>query len=76
MLNAVNAVMDTHLLTPVGSSAYPAARSESPVKRYLGAGKYRLYPFDSPSQALLRRGLRAPERGIVRLQFRQQRRLA
>jgi hypothetical protein len=46
MLNAVNTVMDTHLLTPVGSAAYPAARSESPVKRYLGAGKYRLYPFD------------------------------
>ncbi len=46
MLNAVNAVMDTHLLTPVGSTAYPAARSESPVRRYLGAGKYRLYPFD------------------------------
>jgi hypothetical protein len=46
MLNAVNTVMDTHLLTPVGSAAYPAARSESPVKRYLGTGKYRLYPFD------------------------------
>ena len=45
MLNAVNTVMDTHLLTPVGS-LQPAARSESPVKRYLGAGKYRLYPFD------------------------------
>ena len=45
MLNAVNTVMDTHLLTPVGSPQ-PAARSESPVKRYLGAGKYRLYPFD------------------------------
>jgi hypothetical protein len=55
MLNAVNAVMDTHLLTPV--SPFPnrlpgdgalarATRSESPVKRYLAAGKYRLYPFD------------------------------
>ena len=46
MLNAVNTVMDTHLLTPVGSPANPAARSESPIKRYLAAGKYRLYPFD------------------------------
>jgi hypothetical protein len=46
MLNAVNTVMDTHLLTPVGSAVHPAARSESPVKRYLVAGKYRLYPFD------------------------------
>ena len=45
MLNAVNTVMDTHLLTPVGSSQ-PATRNDSPVKRYLGAGKYRLYPFD------------------------------
>ena len=45
MLNAVNTVMDTHLLTPVGN-LQPATRSESPVKRYLGAGKYRLYPFD------------------------------
>ena len=45
MLNAVNTVMDTHLLTPVGS-LQPAARNESPVKRYLVAGKYRLYPFD------------------------------
>ena len=45
MLNAVNTVMDTHLLTPVGS-VQPATRNESPVKRYLGAGKYRLYPFD------------------------------
>jgi hypothetical protein len=43
MLNVVNSVMDTHLLTPVGSAA---ARSESPVRRYLAAGKYRLYPFD------------------------------
>ena len=43
MLNVVNSVMDTHLLTPVGSNA---SRSESPVKRYLAAGKYRLYPFD------------------------------
>ena len=42
MLNVVNTVMDTHLLTPVGS----AARNESPVRRYLAAGKYRLYPFD------------------------------
>ena len=46
MLNAVNTVMDTHLLTPVGSRPNPAARSESPIKRYLAAGKYRLYPFD------------------------------
>lgn len=47
MLNAVNAVMDTHLLTPVGSpAANPAARNDSPIKRYLAAGKYRLYPFD------------------------------
>lgn len=45
MLNAVNTVMDTHLLTPVGSPQ-PATRNDSPVKRYLGAGKYRLYPFD------------------------------
>lgn len=45
MLNAVNTVMDTHLLTPVGSQQ-PATRNDSPVKRYLGAGKYRLYPFD------------------------------
>jgi len=46
MLNAVNTVMDTHLLTPVGNTTHPAARSESPIKRYLVAGKYRLYPFD------------------------------
>jgi len=46
MLNAVNTVMDTHLLTPVGSRPNPAVRSESPIKRYLAAGKYRLYPFD------------------------------
>jgi hypothetical protein len=46
MLNAVNIVMDTHLLTPVGSRPNPAARSERPIKRYLVAGKYRLYPFD------------------------------
>ena len=46
MLNAVNTVMDTHLLTPVGNAVHPAARSESPIKRYLVAGKYRLYPFD------------------------------
>jgi len=46
MLNAVNTVMDTHLLTPVGNAARPAARNEPPIKRYLVAGKYRLYPFD------------------------------
>ena len=46
MLNAVNTVMDTHLLTPVGNAIHPAARSESPIKRYLVAGKSRLYPFD------------------------------
>ena len=54
MLNAVNAVMDVHFLTPVGPSPIrqpdPAgnkqARSEPSVRRYLGAGKYRLYPFD------------------------------
>lgn len=46
MLNVVNTVMDTHLLTPVGSGPNPSARSESPVRRYLAAGKYRLYPFD------------------------------
>src|SRR4030067_348053 len=46
MLNAVNTVMDTHLLTPVGNAIHPATRSESPIKRYLVAGKYRLYPFD------------------------------
>ena len=47
MLNVVNSVMDAHLLTPVGGGmAHPAARSDSPVKRYLAAGKYRLYPFD------------------------------
>ena len=46
MLNAVNTVMDTHLLTPVGNAVHPATRSESPIKRYLVAGKYRLYPFD------------------------------
>lgn len=45
MLNAVNTVMDTHLLTPVGN-LQPATRNDTPVKRYLGAGKYRLYPFD------------------------------
>ena len=38
--------MDTHLLTPVGNAVHPAARSEGPIKRYLVAGKYRLYPFD------------------------------
>jgi hypothetical protein len=46
MLSAVNTVMDTHLLTPVGNATHPAARNESPIKRYLVAGKYRLYPFD------------------------------
>jgi hypothetical protein len=46
MLNAVNTVMDLHLLTPVGRAADSAARSESPIRRYLAAGKYRLYPFD------------------------------
>jgi uncharacterized protein len=46
MLSAVNTVMDAHLLTPVGSPANPAARNESPIRRYLAAGKYRLYPFD------------------------------
>jgi hypothetical protein len=54
MLNAVNAVMDVHFLTPVGPSPIrqpdaasgTKARSEPVVRRYLGAGKYRLYPFD------------------------------
>jgi hypothetical protein len=46
MLNAVNTVMDTHLLTPVGNAARLTARSDNPIRRYLAAGKYRLYPFD------------------------------
>jgi hypothetical protein len=50
MLNAVNTVMDTHLLTPVGNTFHPTARSENPIKRYLVAGKYRLYPFDQSAK--------------------------
>lgn len=50
MLNAVNTVMDTHLLTPVGNAFHPAVRSENPIKRYLVAGKYRLYPFDQSAK--------------------------
>lgn len=51
MLNAVNAVMDAHFLTPAGSPALQPTnpnqqrRIEPPV-RYLVSGKYRLYPFD------------------------------
>ncbi len=54
MLNVVNAVMDTHFLTPVGpapASASPPSpgkptRLEPGAQRYLVSGKYRLYPFD------------------------------
>ncbi|MHB8347632.1 MAG: DUF2156 domain-containing protein [Acidiferrobacterales bacterium] len=60
MLNAVNAVMDVHFLTPVGPAPIPSgdaaggqrtARQDSAPKRYLVAGKYRLYPFDRSAKA-------------------------
>ncbi len=57
MLNVVNAVMDTHFLTPVGPApvAHPAspnktARAEAPAQRYLVSGKYKLYPFDKSAR--------------------------
>jgi len=59
MLNAVNTVMDLHFLTPVprpavaeGNPAIRPARSEPAARRYLGAGKYRLYPFDQTAKQL------------------------
>ncbi len=60
MLNAVNTVMDIHFLTPVGpkplrpggaADGQRIARQEAPPKRYLAAGKYRLYPFDRDARA-------------------------
>ncbi|HEX9626545.1 MAG TPA: phosphatidylglycerol lysyltransferase domain-containing protein [Acidiferrobacterales bacterium] len=58
MLSAVNAVMDTHFLTPVGPAPLRAdapgggrpARGEPGMRRYLVAGKYRLYPFDQTAK--------------------------
>jgi hypothetical protein len=52
MLNTLNATMDAHVLTPVGPAPVDgrSGRTESPVRRYLGAGKYRLYPFDQSAQ--------------------------
>lgn len=59
MLNVVNAVMDTHFLTPVGPTPVPKpaqsspnkqARSEHGAQRYLVSGKYRLYPFDKSAR--------------------------
>lgn len=53
MLSAVNALMDVHFLTPVGPapSTDPAsARADAARRRYLVAGKYRLYPFDSSAK--------------------------
>jgi hypothetical protein len=32
--------------TPAPRPGNPVARSEAPIRRYLAAGKYRLYPFD------------------------------
>ncbi len=54
MLNAVNAVMDAHFLTPAGVApnappAHTARRNDAPV-RYLVSGKYRLYPFDKDAK--------------------------
>ena len=54
MLTAANPVMSAHSLPPVApspirqpdSASGAKARSEPGVRRYLGAGKYRLYPFD------------------------------
>jgi hypothetical protein len=46
MLNLVHPAMDA----PVLRAPNPAARSESPVRRYLAAGKYRLYPFDQSAK--------------------------
>ena len=55
MLNVVNAVMDTHFLTPVGPAPLPLlpngrSKSESLPKRYLVAGKYKLFPFDQTAR--------------------------
>ena len=54
MLNAVNAVMDAHFLTPAGVSpntlpTQTARRTDTPI-RYLVSGKYRLYPFDKDAK--------------------------
>lgn len=50
MLKVVNAVMDTHFLTPVGPSPRPLPngrpRAEAGAQRYLVSGKYKLFPFD------------------------------
>ncbi len=60
MLNAVNSVMDAHFLTPVGPSpirssdaigGQKSTRQDAVPKRYLVAGKYRLYPFDHNAKA-------------------------
>ncbi|HCU53955.1 MAG TPA: ribonuclease HII [Gammaproteobacteria bacterium] len=46
MLSLVQPAMDSQALR----APTPASRSESPVKRYLAAGKYRLYPFDQSAK--------------------------
>ena len=55
MLNAVNAVMDAHFLTPAGSRPQPldsdSRRRLEPQGRYLVSGKYRLFPFDKSAKA-------------------------
>ena len=58
MLNVVNAVMDTHFLTPVGpapANSLPnkTARAEQGAQRYLVSGKYKLYPFDKNARPYL-----------------------
>lgn len=54
MLNAVNAVMDAHFLTPAGTNPQPVrldnARRLEPQARYLVSGKYRLFPFDKSAK--------------------------
>ncbi len=54
MLNAVNAVMDTHFLTPAGTRHQPLdsdnRRRLEPQGRYLVSGKYRLFPFDKSAK--------------------------
>jgi len=46
MLKIVQPAIEISPLAPANSVPLPVTRPESPVRRYLAAGKYRLYPFD------------------------------